>query len=338
VAGVTDARENASAFEYDGYGNLSRVTDPEGNSTDYLNDYAGRTISVTDAEGVKTGFAFDAGNRLKDITNYARSGQALRAVHQLYDKNGNVESINWLNQGLSSETRYTYDDRDRLQSIIKPNGSDKVLSYYETDLLMSREDANNSLTTYYYDAHNRLQETRYSDSTKVRIVRDGNGNVKSITSRSGLVSSFTYNQLNRILSYTDPYNNTVGYGYNDAGQISSIVYPGNKTVSYTYDAVGRLKAVQDWNGGLVTYFYDPNGNVERVQRSNGISTYYTYDRASHLTCISEKNAAGSTLWSYTYGLDRVGNHLSVTAVNEPLTYSGQAENISYTTIRSRISC
>ena len=330
VSAITDARLYTSAFEYDTYGNLSRVTDPEGNSTTYVNDYAGKTTSVTDAEGVKTGFVFDLGDRLKDIVNYARSGQALRAVHQIYDKNGNVESINWLNQGVSSETRYAYDDRDRLRSVVKPNGADKVLSYYETDLLMTREYANNFSTTYYYDDHNRLQESRYPDGTKVQIIRDYNGNMRSITSRSGLVSSFTYNQLNQILSYTDPYNKTVAYGYNDAGQVNSIVYPGNKTVNYTFDSVGRLKTVQDWTGGLVTYHYDAIGNIERVQRSNGISTYYTYDRASRLTGIAEKNASGTTLWSYTYTLDRVGNHLSVNAVNEPQAYSAAAENISYT--------
>jgi len=333
VQTITDGRGFSTIFTYDSYGNLAHVTDAKGNLTQYENDYAGRTISVTDAESIKTAFTYDANDHPKDIMNYAKGGQTiLRAISRLYDTNGNLDSVHWINNGVSTQTQYTYDTRDRLESVIKPGNLDKVFAYYETDLVRTRTDYNNATTTYYYDDHNRLQRTRYPDQTDVVITRDNNGNVKTVTGQNG-TSSFTYNNLNLIETYTDPYGKTVSYLYNDAGNISKITYPGvNKDVDYTYDNTGRLKTVTDWNNGSLEYFYDAAGNLKEAQRRvNGtatITTSYSLDQASRLTGLMEKQGA-ATLWSYTFDLDGVGNHKSVDAVNEPLVGAVPPSNVSY---------
>jgi len=337
VTTITDARGPVykTDFTYDLYGNLETVTDAESNLSQYENDYAGRTTAVIDAKGIKTTHSYDNNNHPLALSNYRKDGvNILRTINRLYDDNGNLEAVRWINQGTLAETQYSYDDRDRLQSVVKPGGLTKNLTYYENDLLHTREDYNNQTTTYVYDDHNRLYETQYPDATNVIVSRNENGQPTSVTSAGG-ASTFNYDVLNRMQNYTDPYGKNVLYDYDAAGRLEQLTYPNGKLVNYTYDNAGRLKKVTDWEGGVITYLYDVAGNLTEMQRSvGGIKTIYAYDMASRLTGIAEQDATDATLWSYTYGLDQVGNHESVDVLNEPLTFTPVAQNVSYANDRT----
>jgi YD repeat-containing protein len=199
LTSITDGRGYQTHFAYDEFGNLEKITDAEGNETNFENDYAGRTTSVTDAENIKTAYTYDAGDNPKDVLNYTAGGSTLlRQISRLYDFNGNLDTVRWNNQGILSETRYTYDSRDRLSSVIKPGNLNKVFSYYETNLLKTRSDYNNDTTNYNYDDHNRLEEIRYPNGTYIGIIRDENGNVRGVVSAMWpLTKVFTENWIER---------------------------------------------------------------------------------------------------------------------------------------------
>jgi RHS repeat-associated protein len=327
VASIQDGRGYFTHFTYDAYGNLETVTDAEGNTTTYANDYAGRTTQVTDAENFNAWYTFDKLNNLKTVKNHYN-----HVVNLVYNDNGLLDNINWLNQGQTAKTEYAYDNEDRLQSVKDPLNLTETFTYYNNSLLNTRTDAKNITTTYDYDDNNRLETVAYPDHTTA-IIRDKNGSIRTVTNQAGTPSTFVYNNLNMLSTYTDPFSNTVSYDYNDAGQISRINYPGVFYVDYTYDDAGRLETVADSNNGKVTYVYDNAGNLTEAQRSvsavNTIKTVYSYDNASRLTGIAEMQGAAA-LWSYTYDLDGVGNHNSVDAVDEPLTGTIAAEDVAYT--------
>ena len=330
VQSISDGRGFVTTFAYDDFGNLRQITDAEDNVTNFDNDYAGRTLAVTDAAGIKTSFTYDNTDHPKDILDYAKGAQSvIRTVSRLYDANGNLDTVQWTNEGVLSRTRYLYDNRDRLSVVRKPNGNEKRFTYLGTDQVNTRTDFSGKQTGYAYDKHNRLERILYPDGTSVVTERDDNGNVIAVSGPNG-TSAFPRDNLNRMESYRDPYGKTVGYSYDAAGRISSITYPGNRVVQYGYDLAGRLETVSDWAGGTMTYVYDDAGNLTEARRSNGLRTVYGYDLAARLTSITEKNGANATLWSYTYDLDAVGNHRSVDAVNEPLTFTAAAEEVQYT--------
>ena len=339
VNSLTDALTNSTTFLYDTYGNLKQITDGESNATKYSNDYAGRAIEAIDGENIKTTYTYDNTDHPKDVVNYTRSGAILRTIGRMYDVNGNLDSVNWTNQGTPSQTKYLYDNRDRLGTVIKPGGADKIFSYYENDLVKTVEDYNNQTVSHVYDDHNRLKEKQYPDGSKVTFGYDENGNLNNVTAPSGN-DSFVYDDLNRIETHANPDGKTVSYDYDNAGRLRYLTYPNGHVVTYTYDAAGRLKTVSDWQSGRVAYMYDPTGKLTEARRSadNGtttlITTVYTYDNASRLKGIAEKQGA-AILLSYAYTLDGVGNHESVDTVNEPLSSSVSAENISYTNDKAR---
>lgn len=334
VERVEDGRNFSTHFVYDTYGNLEQVTDAEGNITRYVNDYAGRTTSVTDAEDIKTTYAYDNNDNPRAITNYARDGQSIiRTINRTYDDNDNLDDVSWQNEGVSSLTDYSYDNRDRLSSVTTPAGFTKLFTYYDNDLVETITDANNVTATLGYDDHNRLQTRDYpGDDEDVSYTYHQNGALASVFrthAESTTKTSFIYNDLNLVSTVTDPFGRTVSYGYDNAGHLTSINYPGGFTVSYTYDDNERLKTVTADGSLLVTYFYDADGNLERIKRPNNIDTWYSYNDASRLTGLTEKTSSGSTLWSYTYGLDHVGNHTSLTVTNEPYEFIPVDEDITY---------
>ncbi len=45
-------------------------------------------------------------------------------------------------------------------------------------------------------------------------------------------SIYTYDDLNRMTSYTDPFGKGAGYGYDDNGNSTSLIYSDGKVVQW----------------------------------------------------------------------------------------------------------
>jgi RHS repeat-associated protein len=325
---VTDPLNNTTRFAFDRYGNLEQATDPLGHVTAYLNDYAGRVLSVVDPNSIRTGYQFDANDNLTGVINYSGDGQTpLLQVPLAYDANGNLRRVSWTNEGVVSETRYGYDDFDRLQTVTNPLNRTTTLTYFDTNQVQSRTDFNGAVTQYEYDLNNRLSKVIAPDQT-ITLTRDRNGNLTSVLGQTG-ESRFTYNSRNLVERYTDPYGQNVQYFYDNAGRLSQLVYPGGKTVTYTYDGASRLKTITDWAGGTTSYAYDAAGNLKSVTKANGTIAVYEYDNAGRLTALTEKTASGKIICFSSYDLDGAGN-IVATIDDNPLNMVPAGSRMSYT--------
>ena len=101
---------------------------------------------------------------------------------------------------------------------------------------------------------------------------------------SAVTNAYAYDQLGRIISYTDGRGNITHAEYNVFGQRSaSIDALGNRTV-YAYDQFGNLASVTDPLGNATVYEYDLRGR----KTYEGGATYparYTYDVFSSKTTM-----------------------------------------------------
>ncbi len=244
-------------FEYDSLRRRTAVlTDvPEENVTftyDTCVNGAGRLCGVTDQSGT-TSFEYDVwGNVTRQIKNEL---------------------------GIDYITAYTYDDVDRVSSIIYPDGTQ---------------------VTYLRDAVGHVSDVDVvSNGVTTRILSNRQYRADNLLAGQTFGNGLTETRLHDLQGRLDTQYlgalETRTYSYDANGNLTGQILPGNTTV-FDYDALNRL--VSELTGaGTDGYTYDPNGN--RLTDASGSYTYepgsnriatmpdssITYDPAGHITNI-----------------------------------------------------
>ncbi len=178
-------------------------------------------------------------------------------------------------------------------------------------IAIARNNTAPDTTSYAYDGFDRLSSTTYpnggSGVTSEGLTYDGDGNVKTRTTRKGDVITLTYDTLNRL---------------------STKAAPSEPTVTYAYDLTGRLTAAND-NSAAVT---SPSGSATGFTQS---ATYDALNRPlgfSWTPTAAQTTPSASASVTFTHSYD-ANNQRVGQAVNDNswMQYPGAASSIAYTT-------
>ena len=175
------------------------------------------------------------------------------------------------------------------------------------------------ITTYTYDASNRLT---------------------SITNNRGLTTIFTYDALNRRTSMTHGNGVVTTYEYDKGSFLTKVTHQLGTTIinsfSYTYDKVGNRITKLDRNG-TYNYIYDKLNRLVRAENpllSNPLETY-TYDAVGNRIDSNQNGTSffnqGNQLFednTFRYFYDNNGNLILKThrVTGAFTTYEYDAEN------------
>ena len=110
---------------------------------------------------------------------------------------------------------------------------------------------------------------------------DTNGNITLVSDCHGNITR-TFDKLNRVTSYTDTNNNTIGYEYDKTGNLVKLTYPDNTYVCYEYDENNNPIKVTDWAGRITEYTYGKNNRVNNIVYPNGTIVTVTHDLDEHI--------------------------------------------------------
>ncbi|NOT64254.1 MAG: RHS repeat protein [Acidobacteria bacterium] len=111
----------------------------------------------------------------------------------------------------------------------------------------------------------------------------------------GDVTTYAYNNLNRLDTITYADGGTVTFGYDTAGRMTSAANP-NGTVTFTLDPRSRVTGTTDVWGQAISYGYDHNNN--RTSMTMGASqTTYLYGALDRLSSMTH-NTMGATAFGY----------------------------------------
>jgi len=213
----------------------------------------------------------------------------------------------------SNITKYAYDNLGNLTSVTSPSGFARTYSYdraerlvqldfdgktvsydYNADGTVKKITYPNGITTeYVYDDAKRATSvtTKLGSSVKEQYsyTYDGNGNVLSVSGTKNI--SYTYDNLNRLKSYTENGVTTV-YTYDKRNNLISETC-GSNVKTYEYSGDNRLSKMIE-NDVETVYEYDLNGNL--IRRGNN---EFAYDEDNKLV-YSNVNSVETT---YKIGVD-----------------------------------
>jgi len=282
-AGHYVSTEGSGAFDtiaYDAANDQFAWTDGTTGETEHYDAPTGRLVSAMDTSGNKLIYGYDAQGRLSNMTT---AGGEI--IHLDYSGNNisqlRVERFTASGTETLTTTRYTYDARNRLASVIvdlSPEDS-------------SVSDGNVYVTSYTYEGESeRVSSISQSDGTTLGITYvqvNGQYRVESLTNALGEVTAFSYDTVNNRTTVKDPLGLQSVYAYDAKGQLQSVTAPSVDGVAqvtrYTYDADGNLTSVTDPAGRKVEMGYDTRGNQTTQRDSAGNTVTRTYDGRNQLT-------------------------------------------------------
>ncbi len=325
---------NATSFtlhnQYDNvWGNLMQGMDMNGLLTTYQYDANNRVTEVTTPTGAQTLYFYDwAVNSFFNPT-YTLNHERPRFLV--------TEQI--VGMGGSTLKFTDFYGRDIRKVSVAFDGS--IL--YQDDkynvkgqLIESKEpygtlNANPVITTYTYDAMDRLTSTSMSNNgpsstiayTPVMPDMPPHGIETTVTTSAGVVKTTKTNAMGQVLRVEEGIN-TIDYNYHANGQYLDITVNGNSQLvtQYVYDAYGRPTTITEPNAGPTTYAYDPYGRVISKTDANNTTHGYAYDPLGRLTQKHDVN--NNIYYYYNYnnppGMNTAGKLISTTSTTLGQTY------------------
>jgi RHS repeat-associated protein len=339
---MTDPNGVNTEYTYDARGRMLTSTllgvpgDTSNLVTTWTYDGAGRITGIKWPAGNGLGLGYDTSDRL---TNAARldSGslqhERLSFAYNTIDQPTSLAAqacatpaascSSWLTEWNVS---YGYTPAtSNMSTITNPDSTFRKFSYIDSGALSTYNDENHetgSNYTYGYDvAGRKLSETRKLGSGTVvsKYVRDLHDNVNSITDENGNVTTYHYDDFDRITKEVSPVQGTTTYAYDPDNDLLSKTDSNSAVTTYTYDALDRElteSAVKSGQTLASSWTYDDAtsghygiGRLETMADPSG-STTYTYERRGFVA--SEANTIVGNSFSKLYAYDANGNRDSIT--------------------------
>jgi YD repeat-containing protein len=279
---------------------------PSNNTNFYSYDNLGDLAGLTDENLHRTRNAFDV--LMEPISKTLPDGTLTET--RSYDTAGNLASLTHFN-GVT--TTYTYDALNRPLTRATP-GEPTVSFTYTATGKYATSTAGDGTVTYSYDSLDRLI-TKATPEGTLSYTYDAAGHVASIASSNpnGASVGYSYDELSRLSSVVDNRlsgSNTTTYAYDPASNLTAATYPNGYQAIYIYDQLNRVTGMASQVSGY-TYQLGRTGNRTGANELNGRTLNWSYDGIYRLTDETIASDPADENGSVSYGLDPVGNSLSV---------------------------
>jgi RHS repeat-associated protein len=271
VGSVEDPNSQTTTYSYDTANNFWRLAGigyPDGGQTN---------ISYNDSS---SGFSAETSRLLSGSTC---TGTNCHQVTQYLDGLGRV--IKSVDSQTSGEVDTTYDSLGRVYTVSNPHTGTSAPS--------------DGLTTYGYDALNRLTSIAYPDTAATSI--GYSGNCSTTKDPAGKQRTLCTDALGRVTSVAEDPNGldySTAYSYDDLNDLHTVSQGSSQTRTYNYDMLGRLTSTQTPEAGTTSYTYDANGSAISRTDARNITTTYAYDALNRLTSKAYSDGTPSANFFY----------------------------------------
>ncbi len=305
---LDDGTTQLYQYEYNGFGNTTKMTDPAGRITAYAYDTNGvdllevrqqtgginellssntynsqhLPLTTADVSGQTTTNVYNTAGQVRTITNPKNEARTYN-----YNSNGYLQSI--VGAEPTAITSFTYDGYGRLRTTTDSEGY-----IITTDYDAIGGDPAKTL--------NRFAKVTYPDGTYEQTTYD-RLDPEWMRDRIGRWSRKFYDALRHVVAIQDPLDRFVLYDWCICGSLEGItdangnatswirdiqsrvtdkVYPDSTSTHYVYEnATSRLRTITDAQGQSTNYTYFVDNNLQQVSYTNAVhatpSVSYTYE-------------------------------------------------------------
>lgn len=318
----SDAKAQLTRYGSDATNQRTNMVDRTNtNSWTYTYTTRGEREKIIDPLGSVVSNAYDNANRLVAVFDPLSNVSS-----NIYDNNGNkIALMDKVGQRWSK----TYDRLNRVIAESDPFGDTKTTTYDAAGRIKTITTPNGYPSTHDYDPRGRLTKWVDAEGFNWLYGYDGNGNIVDITdalgghfvmvysNRNERVSEenqdhfkwrYTYDELLRLKTQTDPNGTLRTVTYDDGGRITTVAFgtgradsfiyddnnnphditrfvpPASFTTShFEYDVMDRVKKYRDTFNKEVLYSYDAVGRVKTLTYPDNKALTYNYDKLGRLT-------------------------------------------------------
>ncbi|MGE4418104.1 MAG: hypothetical protein AB7D26_12825, partial [Marinobacterium sp.] len=309
LTSVSDPNGHTTQYVYNGYGDKVQQISPDTGTTSYTYDSAGNLIGETDANGQQTHYAYDALNRLIEIEDPYDPSQTITLTYD--DPNasygiGQLTNITGPNTNIS----YDYTARGLKASVTHVLGGIAQTigyGYNDADVLSSITYPSGRVVLFQRDAVGNIESIStvqggVTTTLANSITHAPFGPVSGLTYGNGLTLTNTYDSQYRLTDTQVGQLLDRNYSFNGNDDITGINQEVTGQLVFDYDPLRRLEYAQT-PSTILSWTYDSNGNRLSETAGQSVDTYYVDSWSNRLLEVS-----GSTQSIYTY--DANGNVLS----------------------------
>ena len=292
----------STRFQYDGLGRQTLLIPPDGTATtnNEVTIYPGNTVLVTDEMGNQWQRTSDALGRLTKVLEPLPSTAPNIETDYAYDVLNNITGVN--QKGASSETprqrSFTYDSLSRLITSTNP----------ETGTICYGTWSGGSVG---------------SGTCQSQYGYDANSNLVKKTDARGIVTSYSYDILDRILSKT--------YSNDPSGTLSSCYQYDSSTYALTNpNLIGRL--ANSWTQSGACPAAPPSSGMSTL---DAVTAYDLMGRISNESTCTPGSSCSSLSNSVSALYDYAGNMTSLgypdgRTVSQSFDSAARLSNVAYT--------
>jgi len=361
---LRDPKQNLHTFEYDQSGRLKKDNAPEGVFTTLSRDGTPASYNVTkaSAEGRSTKYhveAFTDGSSREQTTDATGltstrttnvSGVVSRTTPDGMVRSSTIAPDPRLGmqaplpastvmttpagkQMTISMSRTVTTDTDPQQSLLaqvdvtKINGKAFTTTYNASAKTLTSVSPVGRQTVTTLDAKGRVAQVQTGKLSPTAYAYAARGQLQTVTVGTGStarLTTFGYDDFDRLSTVTDPSNRVQQYIYDDANRVVGQTFADQRTVAFGYDANGNVTSVtppgRPAHGfaftpnelmssytpptvdgtAVTTYEYNLDMQPTVIHRPDGSTINFTYDSAGRLAMTTYPSVGGNVTVTRTY--------------------------------------
>jgi YD repeat-containing protein len=294
---------------------LAFIRDRSGNQIAFERDVRGRLLRILDSAGRMLELQNDDQGRIRALRapHPDRSGQWVNVVEYRYDQRGDMVECRdahgepmrfvYKNHLLVQET-----DRAGLSFYFEYDGTDETAKCVHT-----WGDGGIYDHKLGYDPITQITTVENSLGYKTLYQHEG-GLVVRTVDPIGATTLVAYDDLDRMLSETDPNGLTTTYQYDERGNLTQVLTPDGAKTALTYNDNDQPLEVIDALGGTWAFAYDTLGRRTERTDPTGRRSRLWYTGGGQLAGVTDAEDHATAL-----GYDSEHNLESVTTADQQVT-------------------